>query len=110
MIQNIIKSEIDGNGEQYFCGMLEEPKFNSRGLWDGCMAFNITNNHKRQMSTISTFMWRNGAPWNWNVIKVIRGEVIEKEEIECVLHRCNLIKGDKNGKISNNRRICKTIG
>lgn len=92
-IPPIVQSEIDGNGEQSFWGMLEEPKFNSRGLWDGCMGFDITNNHKRQTATISTFMWKDGAPWNWKVIKTIRGEVIGKIEIEAVLQKYGLIKG-----------------
>lgn len=89
----IVQSEIDGNGEQYFCGMLEEPKFNSRGLWDGCMAFNITNNHKRQTAKISVFMWRDGAPWNWKEIKTISGEVIGESEIESVLLKYGVING-----------------
>ena len=91
-IPPIVQSEIDGNGEQYFCGMLEEPKLNSRGLWDGCMAFNITNNHKRQTATIYTFMWKDGAPWNWKVIKTIRGEVIGESEIGAVLQKYGVIK------------------
>ena len=93
MIQNIVKSKIDGNGEEYFYGMLEDPKFNSRGLWDGCMAFDITNNHKKQTATIYTFMWRDGAPWNWKEIKTIRGEVIGESEIEAVLKKYGVIKG-----------------
>ena len=92
-IPRIVQSQIDSNGEQYFCGMLEEPKFNSRGLWDGCMAFNITNNHKKQTATISTFMWRNGAPWNWKEIKTLRGEVIGESEIEAVLKKYGVING-----------------
>jgi hypothetical protein len=92
-IPPIVQSEIDGNGEQSFWGMLEDPKFNSRGLWDGCMGFDITNNHKRQTATISTFMWKDGAPWNWKVIKTIRGEVIGKSEIEAVLQKYGVIKG-----------------
>lgn len=93
-IPPIEQSEIDGNGEQYFCGMLEGPKFNSRGLWDGCMAFNITNNHKRQTATISTFMWKDGVPWSWKEIKTIRGEVIGESEIAAVLLKYGVIKGD----------------
>ena len=92
-IPPIVQSEIDANGEQYFCGMLEEPKLNSRGLWDGCIGFDITNNHRRQTAKISTFMWKDGAPWNWKVIKTIRGEVIGESEIRAVLQKYGVIKG-----------------
>lgn len=90
-IPPIVQSEIDTNGEGYIFGMLEAPKFNADGLWDGCMAFDITNNYKRQIATVSTFMWRNGAPWNWKVIKTIRGEVVDQSEVESVLRKCKLI-------------------
>lgn len=92
MLFAVKQTNIDGNGESSIYGMLEQPKVNNRGLWDGCMGFNITNNHKRQSACVSVFMWNNGAPWNWEVIKTINGEVIEISEAENVLRKLKIIK------------------
>ena len=85
MISNIQESFIDGNGENYICGMLEEPKFEN-GMWNG-----ITNNHKRQTATVSTFVWLRGAPANWQVKKVLRNEVVSVSEIVRVLKESEVI-------------------
>ena len=91
MIYNIQESCIDSNGENYICGMLEEPTLEN-GLWNGCKAFNITNNHKRQTATVSTFVWLRGVPANWQVKKVLRNEVVSVSEIERVLKESEVIQ------------------
>jgi hypothetical protein len=91
MIYNIQESLIDGNGENYICGMLEEPKLEN-GVWNGCKGFNITNNHKRQTATVSTFVWLRGAPAKWEVKKVLKNEVVSVSEIERVLKESEVIQ------------------
>ena len=91
MIYNIQESLIDGNGENYICGMLEQPKLEN-GLWNGFKGFNITNNHKRQTATVSTFVWIRGVPANWQVKKILKNEVVSISEIERVLKECEVIQ------------------
>ena len=91
MIYNVQESRIDSNGENYICGLLEEPTLEN-GLWNGCKAFNITNNHKRQTATVSTFVWLRGAPAKWEVKKVLKNEVVSVSEIERVLKESGVIQ------------------
>lgn len=91
MLYNITKSQIDNQGYQYICGMLEKPKLNDNGLWHGIKAFDILLNHKRQTTTIATFDWINGAACNFKTIIRITNEIIDISEVERVLKECNLI-------------------
>lgn len=93
MLYNITESLIDAQGWQYICGMLEEPKFNERGLWHGIKAFDITINHKRETAVVATFDWINGAACNFKTIKRITNETIDRSEVERVLTECGLLKG-----------------
>jgi hypothetical protein len=91
MLYDICESLIDGNGESYIYGLLEEPKLNEKGLLNGVKAFDITNNHKRQTATISTFLWLNGAPHKWEVVKTLK-EIIDRSEAEKVLKESGVKK------------------
>lgn len=86
MLYNITKSQIDNQGYQYICGMLEEPKFNDEGLWHGIKAFDVLLNHRRQTSTISTFEWINGVACNFKIVKRIKGEVFDVSEIQRLIY------------------------
>lgn len=85
MIYNLTESGIDTNGENSIFGLLEKPTFDSEGRWNGCKAFNITNNHKKQTATLSTFVWMRGVPFNWKVIKTLKNEVVSISEVEKLL-------------------------
>ena len=91
MLYNITNSQIDNQGYQYICGMLEEPKVNEQNLWHNIKAFDILMNHKRENTVVSTFDWINGAACNFKTIKRITGEVFDISEVERVLKECNLI-------------------
>lgn len=86
---NFVVSEIGADGRQYFTGMLED-KLDSRGMWTG-KAFDITSDHRRQCTIISTFVWMSGAPHNWEVVAVIKGEVFAESEIEKLLCKYGMI-------------------
>lgn len=90
MLYNISESLIDGNGESSIYGLLEEPKLNKRGLLNGVKAFDITNNHKKQTATISTFIWLDGSPHKWEVVKTLK-EIIDKSEVEVALKGSGVI-------------------
>lgn len=84
-------SEIDSNGEQYISGLLEEEKFDERGLWNGIKAFSFDINHKKQTSIVCTFIWIGGAPRNYTVAKVYKNEILDVSEVESILTELNLI-------------------
>ena len=87
----ITVSEIDGDGNQSISGMLEDAKFNKRGLWHNTKAFSIDINHKKQISTVCSFVWVDGVPANYTVVKTYK-EIIGDSEVEKVLMDCNLME------------------
>lgn len=90
MIYGLSRSDIGSDGTESIYGMLEEPKLDEKGVWNGCKAFNIANNHKNNSATVSTFVWLRGAPANWQVIKTYKCETFGIEEIEKVLKECGV--------------------
>lgn len=84
-------SNIGADGIQYYTGMLEPERLDANGMRTG-KAFDITLDHLRQRTTISTFMWIGGAPHNWEVATVIKGEVFAESEVKGLLEKYGLIK------------------
>lgn len=85
-----VKSQISSDGIDYFLFDLEPEKLDEHGLISGVRAVDISRNHKKQQTTISTFVWIGGAPHNWKDLKVIKGEIIEEMEIPGWLEKLGL--------------------
>lgn len=84
-------SQIDKNGEQYITGLLGEERFNDRGMWSGVKGFSIDINHRTQTSKVCTFVWSDGVPSNYTVIKVLKNETIGITEVDRILQECGLL-------------------
>lgn len=84
------KSNIGSNGVDYFLLDLEPEKLNEHGLISGVRAVEFSRDHKKQNTTISTFVWLNGAPHNWQTLKVVKGEILEEIEIPGWLEKLGL--------------------
>ena len=87
-------SGIDGNGFQYFTGMLEPERLDSHGLRIG-KAFSVDLYHKQQKSELCTFSWIGGVPHNYKVIATFKGEILTESEIPALLERFNLLNQPK---------------
>lgn len=85
-----VKSKIGSDGVDYFLFDLDPEKLNEHGLISGVRAVDISRDHKKQQTTISTFVWGNGVPCFWKTIKVIKGEIIEEPEIPGWLEKLGL--------------------
>ena len=85
-----VKSQIGRDGVDYFLFDLEPEKLNERGLISGVRAVDFSRDHKNQNTTISTFVWLNGAPHNWQTLKVVKGEILEEIEIPGWLQKLGL--------------------
>lgn len=89
-VYNFTVSNIGSDGIQYYTGLLEPERLDANGLCCG-KAFDITMDHNRQRSVISTFMWIGGVPNNWKVSAVIKGEVFAVSEVKALLEKYGLI-------------------
>lgn len=87
---NFVRSNIGSDGIDYFLFDLEPEKLDEHGLISGVRAVDISRNHKKQQTTISTFVWIGGAPHNWKDLKVIKDEIIEEIEIPGWLKKLGL--------------------
>ena len=85
-----VKSQIGSDGVDYFLFDLEPEKLNEHGLISGVRAVKFSRDHKKQNTTISTFVWLNGAPHNWQTLKVVKGEILEEIEIPGWLEKLGL--------------------
>lgn len=83
-------SGIDGNGFQYYTGMLEPERLDSHGMRVGS-AFHIGISHSKSQSSLWTFQWIGGVPHNWEHIKTFKGEVLDPSETEQILKKYKLI-------------------
>ena len=88
---NFVKSNIGSDGIGYMCFDLEPEKLDEHDLINGVRAVDVTHDHKKQQTTISTFTWIHGAPHNWNVLKTIKDEIVEEVEIPAWLDKLGLI-------------------
>jgi hypothetical protein len=84
------KSNVSSDGVDYFLFNLEPEKLNEHGLISGVRSVDFHRDHKHQNTTISTFVWLNGAPHNWQTLKVVKGEILEEIEIPEWLEKLGL--------------------
>ena len=87
---NFVRSNIGSDGIDYFLFDLEPEKLNERGVISGVRAVDFHRDHKHQNTTISTFVWINGAPHNWKTLKVVKGEILDEIEIPDWLEKLGL--------------------
>ena len=87
---NFVRSNIGSDGIGYILFDLEPEKLDDIGRTHGVRAVDFSHNHKKQQTTISTFVWTNGAPSNWTELAVVKGEIIEEVEIPCWLEKLGL--------------------
>ena len=83
-------SEIDGNGYQYYTGMLEPERLDSHGMRFGT-AFHISIDHKKQTSELCKFSWIGGAPHNFESLSKWKDEVLGPSEVETILKKFGLL-------------------
>lgn len=91
MIYDLTVSEIDGNGFQYICGMLEPERLSNYGLRIG-RAFSFQLFHPKNKTELWTFEWIHGVPNNWKKIATFNDEIIAESEVEAILKRFSLLK------------------
>ena len=89
-IHDFTISGIDGNGFQYYTGMLEPERLDERGLRNG-KAFSVDLYHKQQKTQLCTFNWIAGTPHNYKVIAEFKGEILAECEIPELLKKYSLI-------------------
>lgn len=87
---NFTRSNIGSDGTDYFLFDIEPEKLNEHGLISGVRAVDFHRDHKHQNTTISTFVWINGAPHNWQTLKVVKGEILDEIEIPDWLEKLGL--------------------
>ena len=87
---NFTRSNIGRDGTDYFLFDIEPEKLNEHGLISGVRAVDFHRDHKHQNTTISTFVWINGAPHNWQTLKVVKGEILDEIEIPDWLEKLGL--------------------
>lgn len=87
---NFVRSNIGSDGVGYFTFDIEPTKLDNRGLIHGVRAVDITHNHKKQKTIISTFVWLNGSPHEWTVLKTINDEIVEEVEIPMWLEKLGI--------------------
>lgn len=85
-------SGIDGNGFQYYTGMLEPERLDAHGLRCG-RAFSVDLDHRKQASALYTFNWIGGAPHAWKLVTSFKGEIIAPEEVAGLLQKYGLLPG-----------------
>ena len=86
-------STIDRNGEQYYIVVAEEPSVNRFDLWDGgkCYSFNL--NHRKQVTDVYFFGWRNGVASNFKKIKTFDDEILGEKEMIKFVESCTVNPG-----------------
>ena len=87
---NFIRSNIGSDGIGYFTFDLEPTKLDTRDLIHDVRAVDFTHDHKKQKTTISTFVWKHGAPSDWEELKTVKDEIIEECEVPNWLEKLGL--------------------
>lgn len=87
---DFVRSNIGGDGIGYILFDLDPEKLDERGMIHGVRAVDFSHDHKKQQTTISTFVWIHGAPNNWEELKTVKGEIIEEIEIPGWLEKLGL--------------------
>lgn len=87
---DFVRSNIGSDGIGYILFDLEQEKLDERGMIHGVRAVDFSHDHKKQQTTISTFVWNHGAPNNWEELKTVKGEIIEEIEIPGWLKKLGL--------------------
>lgn len=87
---NMTVSKIGKDGTGYFTGFLSPEKLDKNGLLHDVLAWSIDVAYKRERSKLMTFLWLNGMPQKFYVIKTFN-EIIDPQEAERVLKEAELI-------------------
>ena len=84
------ESKIGLDGTDYITFMIEPERLDGNGLLCG-KAIHIDRDYKKQTTTIMSFCWVHGGPRNWEAIKTIKGEIVDKSELSKLLERLNIV-------------------
>ena len=71
--------------------MLEETKYNKKGLPHKTKAFDVLLNHNKKRTIISTFRWINGIPRGFKTVMIVENKALSISEIEQGLKDLNLL-------------------
>ncbi len=85
-------SKIGSDGISSIIGLLEEENFNKQGWMHGIKGFSIKRDYTKNKTKVCTFLWHNGVPCDFKIVKEYKDEIIDEQEVEKVLIECGLIK------------------
>ena len=87
---NMTVSKIGKDGTGYFTGFLSPEKLNKNGLLHDVLAWSIDVDYKHEKSKLMTFLFLDGVPQNFKVLKTFN-EIIDPQEAERTLKEAGLI-------------------
>jgi hypothetical protein len=86
---NFVHSNIGSDGREYMMFLTQPERLNEHGLLNG-HAIHIDVDHIKQKSEVYEFYWISGAPHKWNLIKVLKNDVVMEDELPALVKRLGI--------------------
>jgi len=79
-MRKFAESRIDREGRGYVLWITQEPRTNHFGLWEGGTMYSFDFDHKRNMTELHRYTYKNGAPVWEGLVKRWRDEILGPSE------------------------------